>query len=92
MFEFVNAAVRDPFGHISPTEVESHAPATRIIDVREPHEFYGELGHIPRAELVPLGDDRLASSIVEPRRRHRRRMPVGRSLGAGRRAVGTNRF
>lgn len=26
----------------------------RIIDVREPHEFYGELGHIDGAELVPL--------------------------------------
>lgn len=27
----------------------------RIIDVREPGEFSGELGHIPGAELVPLG-------------------------------------
>lgn len=27
----------------------------RIIDVREPSEFNGELGHIPGAELVPLG-------------------------------------
>jgi rhodanese-related sulfurtransferase len=26
----------------------------RIIDVREPDEFTGELGHIPGAELVPL--------------------------------------
>lgn len=55
MFEFLKAANRDPFGHISPAEVEGLAPATRIIDVRDPHEFYGELGHIPRAELVPLG-------------------------------------
>jgi rhodanese-related sulfurtransferase len=55
MFDFLNTAVRDPFGHISPTEVGALAPATRIIDVREPHEFYGELGHIARAELVPLG-------------------------------------
>jgi sulfur-carrier protein adenylyltransferase/sulfurtransferase len=29
-------------------------PAVRIIDVREPHEFVGELGHIPGAMLVPL--------------------------------------
>jgi rhodanese-related sulfurtransferase len=26
----------------------------RIIDVREPSEFTGELGHLPAAELVPL--------------------------------------
>lgn len=28
--------------------------AARIIDVREPDEFTGDLGHIPGAELVPL--------------------------------------
>lgn len=27
----------------------------RIVDVREPAEFTGELGHIAGAELVPLG-------------------------------------
>ena len=27
---------------------------SRLIDVREPHEFDGELGHIAGAELVPL--------------------------------------
>ena len=26
----------------------------RMIDVREPAEYVGELGHIPQAELVPL--------------------------------------
>jgi rhodanese-related sulfurtransferase len=26
----------------------------RIVDVREPDEYVGELGHIPEAELVPL--------------------------------------
>jgi rhodanese-related sulfurtransferase len=26
----------------------------RLVDVREPSEFSGELGHIPGAELVPL--------------------------------------
>jgi rhodanese-related sulfurtransferase len=26
----------------------------RIVDVREPHEFTGELGRVPGAELVPL--------------------------------------
>jgi rhodanese-related sulfurtransferase len=26
----------------------------KIIDVREPHEFTGELGHIPGAQLMPM--------------------------------------
>jgi rhodanese-related sulfurtransferase len=26
----------------------------RIVDVREPHEYVGELGHIPGSNLVPL--------------------------------------
>jgi rhodanese-related sulfurtransferase len=26
-----------------------------VIDVREPHEFVGELGHLPGALLVPIG-------------------------------------
>lgn len=38
---------------IDPTEVGREK--LRIIDVREPNEFTGELGHIPSAELVPLG-------------------------------------
>lgn len=28
---------------------------TRLVDVREVDEFGGELGHLPGAELVPLG-------------------------------------
>ncbi len=30
-------------------------PRRRLIDVREAHEFTGELGHIAGARLVPLG-------------------------------------
>jgi rhodanese-related sulfurtransferase len=30
------------------------AERVRIVDVREPHEFTGELGHLARAELVPM--------------------------------------
>jgi sulfur dioxygenase len=32
-----------------------HQAEVRIVDVREPAEFAGELGHIEGAELVPLG-------------------------------------
>jgi rhodanese-related sulfurtransferase len=31
------------------------AKGVRVIDVREPAEFTGELGHVPGAELSPLG-------------------------------------
>ena len=39
---------------ISPAAI-SALDGVRRIDVREPHEFDGELGHLPGAELVPLG-------------------------------------
>ena len=45
-----HASVR-PLG---PEELAAAKPRPRIIDVREPSEFTGELGHIPGAELVPL--------------------------------------
>ena len=33
----------------------AHAGAVQIVDVREPAEFHGPLGHIPNAQLIPLG-------------------------------------
>lgn len=38
----------------SPTAVVALAGKVRMVDVREPDEFVGELGHIEGAELVPL--------------------------------------
>jgi sulfur dioxygenase len=35
--------------------VAEHRRELQIVDVREPHEYTGELGHIPGARLVPLG-------------------------------------
>ena len=35
-------------------QVAHHSQGARLIDVRQPHEFNGELGHIPGAELVTL--------------------------------------
>ncbi|HKU37381.1 MAG TPA: MBL fold metallo-hydrolase [Polyangiales bacterium] len=35
--------------------LRDHASELRVIDVREPDEYRGELGHIADAELVPLG-------------------------------------
>ena len=43
------------FRNVTAAHVATTTPGVRIIDVREPEEFNGELGHIPGAELVPLG-------------------------------------
>lgn len=45
-----------PTGHrdIDLAHVASALGKVRIVDVREPSEFTGELGHIAGAELVPL--------------------------------------
>jgi rhodanese-related sulfurtransferase len=43
------------YPEISVAQLDAIEPGTRIIDVREPAEFEGELGHLPDAELVPLG-------------------------------------
>jgi rhodanese-related sulfurtransferase len=51
------AAKPNPAGHrdLAPAELPLPLPAdVALIDVREPHEFVGELGHIPGATLVPL--------------------------------------
>lgn len=39
---------------VTPSQLDTVAGIRRI-DVREPHEFNGPLGHLPGAELVPLG-------------------------------------
>lgn len=37
------------------TWLAAHAAGVTLVDVREPDEFYGPLGHLPGAELIPLG-------------------------------------
>lgn len=39
---------------LAPEWLAAHADEVLVLDVREPHEFSGELGHIPHGELVPL--------------------------------------
>lgn len=41
---------------IEPYWLEEHAAEVQIVDVREPEEFTGGLGHLPGAKLIPLGD------------------------------------
>jgi rhodanese-related sulfurtransferase len=38
-----------------PALVDRLRSSVRVVDVREPVEFTGELGHIAEAELIPLG-------------------------------------
>ncbi len=40
---------------IQPGWVEDHLNEVQILDVREPDEFDGPMGHIPGAVLIPLG-------------------------------------
>ncbi|MFM6927127.1 MAG: rhodanese-like domain-containing protein [Bdellovibrio sp.] len=36
-------------------ELHKKIDGVRIVDVRTPEEFVGELGHIAQAELIPMG-------------------------------------
>jgi rhodanese-related sulfurtransferase len=52
------AALRYSFAgiwEIDPHGLEEHARQVQIVDVREPEEFSGPLGHIRGAVLIPLG-------------------------------------
>jgi rhodanese-related sulfurtransferase len=44
------------FFEIPPEGAAPNLADFRLIDVREPDEFVGPLGHIPGAELVPMGN------------------------------------
>jgi glyoxylase-like metal-dependent hydrolase (beta-lactamase superfamily II) len=47
---------------VDPRWVEEHLRDVRVVDVREPEEFTGVLGHVPGAELIPLGQLAAASA------------------------------
>jgi sulfur dioxygenase len=40
---------------VQPNWLEEHLREVQIVDVREPDEFNGSLGHLPGAALLPLG-------------------------------------
>ncbi len=41
----------------TPENLDEHKSKVRVVDVRTPEEFTGELGHVPGSQLVTLGDD-----------------------------------
>jgi rhodanese-related sulfurtransferase len=55
-----------PYQNITPSQLGTLAPKARRIDVREPEEYTGPLGHLPGAELVPLSTLE-AASVSWPR-------------------------
>lgn len=42
---------------VHPKDLKDHLKSVRLIDVRRPEEYTGELGHIAGAKLVTLGPD-----------------------------------
>jgi rhodanese-related sulfurtransferase len=57
-----------PVPELSVTEARSRLADFHVVDVREPHELDGPLGHIPGATLVPLGAlDAAADSLANDR-------------------------
>ncbi len=54
--ELFQQGTQHPAGYreITVQQLAAAASKPRLIDVREPHEYTGDLGHIAGAELVPL--------------------------------------
>jgi sulfur dioxygenase len=50
---------------LQPAWLEEHRKEVQIIDVREPSEFTGILGHIEGARLIPLGQLKAAAVSIE---------------------------
>ena len=60
--------VDEPFLDVDPAFVTARRDRIALIDVREPAEFTGELGHVPGATLVPLATLSGAAAAWDPRR------------------------
>ncbi len=54
------------FWEIDVSNFHQAANNIRVVDVREPGEFNGQLGHIPGAELVPLATVQSSASSWDP--------------------------
>jgi glyoxylase-like metal-dependent hydrolase (beta-lactamase superfamily II)/rhodanese-related sulfurtransferase len=50
---------------VQPHWLEEHLRDVQIVDVREPDEFNGPLGHVPGARLIPLGTLQQRASELE---------------------------
>ncbi|HEY5928249.1 MAG TPA: MBL fold metallo-hydrolase [Kofleriaceae bacterium] len=50
----LSEAPEEPFADVDSSFVTANRDHVALVDVREPQEFTGELGHVPGARLVPL--------------------------------------
>lgn len=57
---------REGVPEVDPAWVAQHREEVRLIDVREPDEFDGPLGHVEGAELFPLGGLERAAGAFDP--------------------------
>lgn len=57
MFKDLKIQLNSGIREVTPQDLKENLKGIRIIDVRRPDEFVGELGHIEGAELIVLGDD-----------------------------------
>lgn len=62
---FAGGVDRGAYKDVSPQQLGLIPDEVRFIDVRQPDEFRGDLGHLNRAELVPLETLGEASSAWE---------------------------
>lgn len=60
-FDAISNATPQGYRDLPPEGAAKHLSSFRIIDVREPAEYTGPLGHIEGSELVPLGGFPMAS-------------------------------
>jgi glyoxylase-like metal-dependent hydrolase (beta-lactamase superfamily II)/rhodanese-related sulfurtransferase len=58
----------EPFAEVDPADVAARRDEVVLVDVREPAEFTGELGHVPGAQLVPLASLTTAAAGWDPAR------------------------
>ena len=53
---------------VQPHWLEEHLREVQVVDVREPDEFNGPLGHVPGARLLPLGSLLQKTDVLERER------------------------
>ena len=53
---------------ITPAALSERLAGVQIVDVREPAEFHGALGHIDGAQLLPLGEVAARAAELDPAR------------------------
>jgi sulfur dioxygenase len=53
---------------VQPNWLEEHLREVQVVDVREPEEFSGPLGHVPGARLIPMGTLTEKSCLIDKQR------------------------